>query len=97
MALKNIDISFQYSFLLIFLFSLKSAILIIQLFQSYFKKKFDGLHSKVARQQCLIRIKVELKKEKKAQKEKQFLSNYAKYSFICNWIKPGNSSLLDPC
>ena len=37
------------------------------------------------------------KKRKKAQKEKQFLSNYAKHSSICNWIKHGNSSLPDPC
>ena len=37
------------------------------------------------------------KTRKKAQKEKQFLSNYAKHSSICNWIKRGNSSLRDPC
>ena len=36
-------------------------------------------------------------KNKIAQKEKQFLSNYAKHSFICNWIKPGNFCLPDPC
>ena len=39
----------------------------------------------------------EAKKRKKVQKEKQCLSNYAKHSFISNWIKPGNSSLAAPC
>ena len=38
----------------------------------------------------------EAKKEKKRRK-KTFLSNYDKYSPVCNWIKPGNSSLPDPC
>ena len=37
------------------------------------------------------------KKTKKMHKEKQFLSNYTKHSSICNWIKPDNSSLPDPC
>ena len=42
------------------------------------------LNSKVARQQCLIRVRVKLqKKKKKAQKENQFLRNDAKHLF---WI-----------
>ena len=48
--------------------------------------KFGYLNCKVARQQCLICIGVKLKR-KKAQKEKRFLSNYAKHLSICNWIK----------
>ena len=35
--------------------------------------------------------------KKKAQKEKQFLSNYTKQLSINDWIKPSNSSLLDSC
>ena len=34
---------------------------------------------------------MELKKRKKAQKERQFLSNYTKHSAICNWIKSGST------
>ena len=32
-----------------------------------------------------------------AKERKQFQSNYAKHSSLCNRIKPGNSSLQDLC
>ena len=59
--------------------------------------KFDYFNSKAAWQQCLYLYQSGAKKKKKAQKVKQFLSSYAKQSSICEWMKPGNSSLPEPC